>query len=82
MAYSIWPPLSHSELKEALDSLQQKRDGQLLREMTSDSLSNLRNEGENIVSGNMEWPGEKSLISKWLIYNFVLILLRNETIII
>lgn len=42
--------------KEALDSLQMKRNGELLRETTTDSLRNLREDGENITS-NQEWPG-------------------------
>ncbi|KAH3820049.1 hypothetical protein DPMN_121793 [Dreissena polymorpha] len=42
---------------EALTSLQQKRNGELLREATTDSLSNLRQEGETLVPPNPEWPG-------------------------
>ncbi|XP_053377938.1 uncharacterized protein LOC123530293 [Mercenaria mercenaria] len=52
--------ISYRDAKEALESLQQKRDGELLREMTTDSLRNLRDDGENIISSNMEWPGQKA----------------------
>lgn len=43
--------------KEALDSLQVKRNGEVLREATMDSLKGLRDDGENILSSNIEWPG-------------------------
>ena len=41
-----------------LASLQIKRNGELLRETTSDSLSNLRAEGEPLVENKQQWPGE------------------------
>ena len=42
--------------KEAMDSLEMKRNGEVLRESTMDSLGGLREAGENII-GNKEWPG-------------------------
>ena len=35
-----------------------KRDGELLREATTDSLSKLREDGEPLLENQQEWPGE------------------------
>ena len=35
-----------------------KRDGELLRETTTDSLSKLRDDGEPLLENQQEWPGE------------------------
>lgn len=49
--------MTHFFSDKGLASLQMKRNGELLRETTSDSLSNLRAEGEPLVENKQEWPG-------------------------
>ena len=56
--------LSNSSEK-GLASLQIKRNGELLRETTTDSLSKLREEGEPLVENKQEWPGKIN----WHIFN-------------
>lgn len=46
-----------------LASLQMKRNGELLRETTSDSLSHLRQEGEPLLENKHNWPGNNMTFS-------------------
>ncbi|XP_052780610.1 UPF0430 protein CG31712-like [Mya arenaria] len=48
---------SDRDKNEALGSLNQKRDGELLREVTTDSLKGLREDGEDLIPPNIDWPG-------------------------